>query len=454
MVNVCPARRSLALVLSSLITLHTGLPMAAFAERFSPEIELTSPSERIETEEVFTPMAEIGQDTVPEAAPTMLLVAPAGQTDDVGFNRNHSATAAISTIQAPVHATAQSDGPTIKGSVNVEKEFVPDVVFDDVHTVAKGERLTLVMMDLLASGYSMEGDEFNARVKVPVERDGKVLIPKGALVKGHLAGSNDPGEAFSKRAKIVLVFDYILMPDGRKVPFKSEFMKGDSGLKAVGRAVGGSIGSTISGAIRGVLVGLRFGGMKGAAMTNGATLIGGGGLGAIAGLGRGLSQRGSHVLLNEGDEIQVALQEPLQLPTMNIQPDTQNEILAQGLNVKVADYTLGRDPFRVEKLITLKLVIDNQTDYRFGSFDMALVDEYNDVFSVSPFGENTDFVMQVEPKRQTTTQLAFSVKNPDSRHYLVFYKPYTRDVVAKISLAEALKALTNTGAKGKSRRSS
>lgn len=339
---------------------------------------------------------------------------------------------------APVVATP---GSVLKGRVDVEKEFVPDIVFGESQTLEKGERLTLVMMDMVATGYSQGGDEFMARVKFPVERNGKVLIPAGVLVKGHVVSAAEPGEALSKRGKIVVGFDYILMPDGRKIPFKSEFAKGDSGLKAFGRAVGHGLGGTIGGALQGVLVGLRFGGVAAAAATDGVSLMVAGGIGAVAGLGQGLSRAGSNVLLNEGDEIQVALQEALSLPEIILPPDTQNEIHAQGLTVQVADYILERDPFRIENQIRLKVKIDNQTDYKFGSFDIALVDEYQHAFFLSPFGETGMLILQIAPKSQLVGDLTFNVKSPQLRHYLVFYKPYTREVVAKVSLTEALKNL-------------
>lgn len=336
----------------------------------------------------------------------------------------------------------QAEPATIlRGRVNVEKAFEADVEFDDVRTLAKGEKLVLVLMDMLATGFNREGDVFNARVKEDVERDGEILIPRGALVRGHVVAMEEPGASLGKRGKIVLGFDYILMPDGRKVELSTEYRKGDSTLKAVGRAVGNGLGGAIGGALLGVVQGLKFGGLSGAGASNGATLIAGGSIGALAGLGRGLSANGSHVILNEGDQIQVALQEPLQLPVINRPPDTENEIHAEGLDVKITQYTLGRDPFKVEKQITLKLQVHNQTRYTFGSFDMALMDEYKNVFAVSPFGSDNMLVFRIPSKSIFTGQASFSVKSPESRHYLVFYKPYTREILAKISLTQALKDL-------------
>lgn len=353
----------------------------------------------------------------------------------------------VESLNTPLSDSSLEKIPTIKGNVDVEKEFVPDVLFDEIHTLHKGEKLVLTIMDMVATGYSQNGDDFHARVKVAVERDGKILIPKGALVKGHIETTDEPGRALAKKGSIVLEFDYILMPDGRKIQFKSQFEKGDNAVKTIGRAVGSGIGGTIGGAIRGIIVGLRFGGIKGAYLTNGGTLIGGGGIGALAGLGRGLSRSGDHVILNEGVEIKVALEAPLDLPVIIVPPDTDKEIHAEGLNVKVTDYALGRDPFKVENLINLKLSIDNQTELNFGSFDIALMDEYDNTYFVSPFGNQTRLVFQIPSKSQLTETVSFSVRSPDLKHYLIFYKPFTRDVMAKVSLTEALKNLSSAKSK-------
>jgi len=343
---------------------------------------------------------------------------------------------------------ANPSAPVLKGNVSVDKNFTPDVVFDDMHTLGKGEILILTMLDMVSSGYSSTGEEFEASVKVPVMQDGKVLIPEGTMVKGHVIAVEDAGPHLAKRGRIVLGFDYLLMTDGRRLPFKSDFAEGDSGAQQIKRTIANGIGGTVKGAVQGVMVGLQYGGLLGAVLTHGVTVAAGGGLGALNGLGTGLNGSGSEVLINEGDVIKVALQEPLSLPEVVIAPDKTNELQAPGLNVQIADYKLGCDPFKVENMIHLTLKIDNQTDYQFGSFDMALIDEYNDVFQLSPFSQDDLYMFQIKPHSKLTGSVSFNVKAPGLRHYLVFYKPYTRDIIAKISLKEALKSLSAVKVKG------
>ncbi len=412
----------------------------AFAERVEPQLELAPFSTEADpaAEERFTPVFEL--EGFPEISTT---VSPATETGDTRPN-------------TPAVTVSNGDGdvPTLRANVEIEKEFVPDITFGENHTVEKGQKLILSIMDMVATGYSQHGDEFHARLRQAVTtEEGDILIPKGTIFKGHIESTEEPGKSLSRNGKITLAFDYILMPDGRKVPLDTEYTKGDNALLAFGRAVGGGIGGTISGALRGALVGLSFGGLGAAAATNGATVIGGSGLGALAGLGNGISRSGDHILLNEGDQIKVALEKPLTLPTIHRPPDTVNEIHAEGLNVSLTDYQLTRDPFKVEHQIELKVKVDNQTSYQFGSFDLVLMDEYNNVFAISPFGRG-NMMFRIGPKSEKEQMLSFSVKSPDLRHYLVFYKPYTREVLAKISLTEALKQLSHQEAGDRKRRHS
>jgi hypothetical protein len=237
------------------------------------------------------------------------------------------------------------------------------------------------------------------------------------------------------------------MPDGRKVPLNSFYNKGDSGLQAAGRAVGNSLAGTVGGAVKGVLLGLKFGGLGAAALTHGATLMAGGGVGAVVGLGRGLGRDGAHVVLNEGDQIRVALQQPLNLPAFERPLDSEAEIHVPGLQVQVQGVALGRDPFKVENQVVLKLAIDNQTSYTFGSLDVALMDEYNQVYALSPFGDGDMFVFQLKPQESFSGKATFSVMSPDLRHYLIFYRPYSREILAKVSLTEAMRHLSQAKTK-------
>lgn len=338
--------------------------------------------------------------------------------------------------------------PLLKGSV--EKTFEPDVEFEPAFTVAKGETLILTMLDFLATGYNMPGDTFNAVVKQPVKQGGKTVIPAGSLVRGHIEGAGDTAHSNAHKSRIELVFDYILLPNGQKIPLSSSYNKKSSVLKAAAKRAAGGIGGTLTGAVKGVLVGLQFGGIEGAYLSNGFTLIAGGGIGAIAGLGKGLARTNDDVVLNEGDSIKVKLEQPLALPDTSGDPsDVAQEFATEGLHMTVTDMKMVLDPFQVQNQIELNLSIDNETEYEFGQFDFVLEDSFGAVHQVSPFHKNAISFKTVPAHDHFEGSFLFSVNNPQFSHFLVVYKPYTREVLAKVSLNEAYKKLTESSAPDK-----
>jgi len=53
-------------------------------------------------------------------------------------------------------------------------------------TVPKGTAITATLGQTLASDQNHPGDSFDARLSMPVEIDGKVVIPKGARISGRV----------------------------------------------------------------------------------------------------------------------------------------------------------------------------------------------------------------------------------------------------------------------------
>lgn len=53
-------------------------------------------------------------------------------------------------------------------------------------TVPKGTAITATLGETLATDQNQPGDSFNARLSMPVEIDGKVVIPKGAHISGRV----------------------------------------------------------------------------------------------------------------------------------------------------------------------------------------------------------------------------------------------------------------------------
>jgi hypothetical protein len=68
---------------------------------------------------------------------------------------------------------------SVSGKVNVTEPT-------QLVTVPKGTAITATLGETLATDQNHPGDSFDARLSMPVEIDGKVVIPKGARISGRV----------------------------------------------------------------------------------------------------------------------------------------------------------------------------------------------------------------------------------------------------------------------------
>jgi hypothetical protein len=138
------------------------------------------------------------------------------------------------------------------------------------------------MDDTLTSRYSMEGDPFNATVvdEGPYQ---------GARVYGTIQTIDKSGR-FRGHTTMILTFNRLMMPDGRRAPISAEIVKlyhapsgefvdVEGAIESGGRGKSTFVHTAI-GAGAGALLGGIFGGGKGAGI--GSIIGGAGGLGTTA----------------------------------------------------------------------------------------------------------------------------------------------------------------------------
>ena len=168
-------------------------------------------------------------------------------------------------------------------------------------TVPDDIALRIRLDDTLTSADSQVGDPFSATV---VERGDY----QGARVYGHIAQIDMSGK-IKGHTSMVLRFDRLVMPDGRRAPIHAEILElyhAPSGEKVdVEGAIesGGrgrkTIEHTVIGAGAGALLGGIFGGGKGAGI--GSIIGGAGGLGTTAFHGR------QKITLSSGQEMLIRI---------------------------------------------------------------------------------------------------------------------------------------------------
>lgn len=89
--------------------------------------------------------------------------------------QNHPVKQAVATPKKAATPRPVSDS----GKVNVTEPT-------QLVTVPKGTAITATLRETLATDQNHPGDSFDARLSMPVEIDGKVVIPKGARISGRV----------------------------------------------------------------------------------------------------------------------------------------------------------------------------------------------------------------------------------------------------------------------------
>ncbi|MDR3614075.1 MAG: hypothetical protein P4L53_10925 [Candidatus Obscuribacterales bacterium] len=324
----------------------------------------------------------------------------------------------------------------------------PTVNMGDVRVVAPGTALDLVLASEIEAGETVEGDQFFGKIIKDVTVDGQAVIPRGTVMHGVLSTVEGPKRA-GRNGYITTRFDYLITPDGRKVPIEGNSTTRDSKGKAAAKVVGRAAGYTAVGGVLGTLMALQYGGLAAAAASHGTVLAGGAAIGGAAGLTTAMVMKGNSVMLQPGAEMQVKLREPLELPTMTMPNETAEDFNIPDLKVKVAGMRFDHHHFGEMTEIKLTLDVLNQTKNTFSMFDIGLEDELGNLFFPSPPGDTSISLNKIEPSSHVNININFSVYNVKLRHKLVFFKPYSREPLAKFALTDAMLASGKAGPKAK-----
>lgn len=302
--------------------------------------------------------------------------------------------------------------------------------------VDEGTKIEMTVSNVISSTYNLEGDEFFAEVTKDVESEEGIVIPAGSVAHGKVSGIED-SKRMGRDGHVTLEFDYIVTPDGREIPIEGKMTTKRHPAASVAKVILEDTAYTLGGGLAGGYAALRLLGVGAAVSSNGATLGVGAGLGAVAGAGIALTRKGQEVLLAPGDEIKVKVLGSMELPVISDEAFKEEEKKFDGLEVRIVNYELEKDPFGDPNTITLSLVVVNKTKKTFSSFDMALINDYRSVYYASPFGNTEMWFTRIRPFTRIAGKLSFSVDNPKRKHWLVFYDNRTRKPLAKISVDNA-----------------
>jgi hypothetical protein len=135
-----------------------------------------------------------------------------------------------------------------------------------------GTEFDVRLQSRLNSGTAKVEDRFDATTVVPYDRNGRVLVPAGSVMRGVVNSVTPASRGLNRKGELTLVFDRFSI-DGRTYSIRATVMQALQGEADTGRVVAGAGVGAILGAIlggtRGALTGILIGGGGTVAATEG-----------------------------------------------------------------------------------------------------------------------------------------------------------------------------------------
>lgn len=331
------------------------------------------------------------------------------------------------------------------------KQMQENLFTGKIEHLDRKDVINMSVTQVIDTSYSMEGDEFFAKVTTDVLGEDGIIIPKGTVAHGKITQTGDPGN-MGKQAWIDLSFDYLITPDGREIPIEGTMSTKLHPVTETSKIIAQDLGYTIAGGAVGSLMALNWLGWEAAILSHGYTLAGGAAIGGAVGLGTALKRKGKDILIAPGDEIKVKINTKIPLPVYKEEALKQEELLYPGLDIFISNVKHEEDPFGEMNTITLTITISNMSDKQLSGFDMALVNDYNSVFRPSIFGDTKMMFKTIKSGEKVAGQVSFSVDNIHGEFWLTFYDRKTGKAFTKISVDNAYRKMSKKDKKKNEKR--
>lgn len=337
--------------------------------------------------------------------------------------------------------TASAD--VLHGSVVeiIDQSLPQEIYTGEFKEIKEKDIIELTVDKVIDTNFSIEGDEFFAKVTNDVGKNG-VMIPKGTIAHGKIIQTSE-AKRLGRNGTMALEFDYLITPDGRKIPIKGEMNTKLNPVKEFGKIVATDIGYTTVGGVVGGWYALNLLGIESAIASQGYTIAGGVAIGSVVGLTKSLLRKGKNVFIAPGDQIKVRLENPITLPVYRDEALLQEELNYEGFKVEITNVEYEKDPFGEPNTITLTLKIENLSDKVFSGMDITLNNEYGQVFYPSVFGNTNLMFEQIKIGDRLIAKISFSVHDVKGTYWLSFKDRLTKKELVKTSIDNAYKGVSH-----------
>ena len=333
-----------------------------------------------------------------------------------------------------------ASGDIFSGHAEYDNEYTLDkeLFTGKTETLDKRDTIEMTVSQVLDGSFSFEGDEFFAEVTSDVYGNKGVIIPKGSLAHGYIKGSGE-AKRLGRDGYLDLSFDKLITPDGREIPIEGKMSTKLHPVKAAAKIAATDLGYTAVGGVMGGIFAVQALGIEAAIASNGYTIAGGAAVGGAIGLGMSLYRKGKDVLISPGDEIRVKILSSVELPVYREEALIKKELNYPGLDIRISNILYEKDPFGEVNTITLSLCISNMSDKSFAGMDLALLSDYNTIHNPSIFGDTRILFSQFNPGDRKAGKISFAVDNVKHSYWLVVNDRSKNKPLAKISLDNAYK---------------
>lgn len=166
---------------------------------------------------------------------------------------------------------SQARGEPAPASLSSSREPVADERLSATE-IPVGTEFDVRLQSRLNSGTARVEDRFDTTTVMPYERNGRVLVPAGSVLRGVVNAVTPASRGLNRKGELTLVFDRFSI-EGRTYSVRATVMQalqgeGDTGRVAAGAGVGAIIGAILGGT-RGALTGILIGGGGTVAATEG-----------------------------------------------------------------------------------------------------------------------------------------------------------------------------------------
>ncbi len=331
----------------------------------------------------------------------------------------------------------------LRGSVQqtIEQDLPSHTYTGEFKEVNSKKVIEMTVEQVIDGTITVEGDEFFARITSDVGKGGTVL-PKGTVAHGIIRQTKE-AKRLGRDGYISIDFDYLVTPDGRKIPIEGGMSSKMHPIKQFGKIVATDVGYTAVGGVAGGWLALNTLGIEAAIASHGYTIAGGAAIGGTVGLVMSLYRKGKNVFIAPGDQIKIRLKKPIELPVYKDEALLKEELDYPGLTVHITNIKYEKDPFGEPNTITLSLRIENLSDTTFAGMDISLTNDLQQIFYPSAFGDTSLMFTQIKPGDRIIGKMSFAVTDVKGTYWLTFKDRMTKNELAKISLDNAYKGVSS-----------